>query len=186
MKLRARLVLLLAVVLLLAFLADQWRRAHLESSQDKNILIAARKHGVDPALIKAVIWQESRFDPQARGIKGETGLMQIMDLTGREWAEAQRVPMFVPVSLRDASRNIDCGTWYLCKLLPRYAKTDDPVPYALADYNAGRGNVLKWMKDEAVTNSAVFIERIGFPSTQAYVRAVMERRKKYAGQFAEK
>jgi soluble lytic murein transglycosylase len=185
-KLRARLLLVLAFVLLLAFLVDQWRRAHLESSQDHNILAAARQHGVDPALIKAVIWRESKFDPHARGTKGETGLMQIMDLTAREWAGAQRLKIFAPVMLRDPARNIDCGTWYLRKLLPRYAKTDNPVPYALADYNAGRGNVLKWMKDEAVTNSAAFIERIGFPSTQAYVRAVMERREKYAGQWEEK
>ncbi len=183
MKLRARLVLVLAFVLLVAFLADQWRRAHLESSQDKNILAAARQHGVEPALIKAVIWRESKFDPHARGTKGETGLMQIMDLTAREWAAAQRLKIFAPVLLRDPARNIDCGAWYLRKLLPRYAKTDDPVPYALADYNAGRGNVLKWMKDEAVTNSAAFIGRIGFPSTQAYVREVMERRDKYAGQW---
>ena len=186
MKLRARLVLALALVLLLAFLADRWRRAHLESSQDQNILAAARQHGVDPALIKAVIWRESRFDPHARGMKGETGLMQIMDLTAREWGDAQRLKIFAPVLLRDPARNIDCGAWYLRKLLPRYAKTDDPVPYALADYNAGRGNVLKWMKDEAATNSAAFIERIGFPSTQNYVREVMERREKYAGQFAGK
>ena len=186
MKLRARLVLALALVLLLAFLADRWRRAHLESSQDQNILAAARQHGVDPALIKAVIWRESRFDPHARGLKGETGLMQIMDLTAREWGDAQRLKIFAPVLLRDPARNIDCGVWYLRKLLPRYAKTDDPVPYALADYNAGRGNVLKWMKDEAATNSAAFIEQIGFPSTQNYVREVMARREKYAGQFAGK
>ena len=186
MKLRARLVLALALVLLLAFLADRWRRAHLESSQDQNILAAARQHGVDPALIKAVIWRESRFDPHARGMKGETGLMQIMDLTAREWGDAQRLKIFAPVLLRDPARNIDCGAWYLRKLLPRYAKTDDPVPYALADYNAGRGNVLKWMKDEAATNSAAFIEQIGFPSTQNYVREVMARREKYAGQFAGK
>ena len=186
MKLRVRLALALALVLLLAFLADQWRRTHLESSQDQNILAAARQHGVDPALIKAVIWRESKFDPHARGTKGETGLMQIMDLTGREWADAQRLPFVAPVMLRDPSRNIDCGAWYLRKLLPRYTKTDNPVPYALADYNAGRGNVLKWMKDEAATNSAVFIERIGFPSTQNYVREVMERRERYVAQFAGK
>ena len=186
MKWRVRLVLALALVLLLTFLADRWRRAHLESSQDQNILAAARRHGVDPALIKAVIWRESKFDPYARGTKGETGLMQIMDLTAREWADAQRLKLFAPVMLRDPARNIDCGTWYLRRLLPRYAKTDDPVPYALADYNAGRGNVLKWMKDEAATNSTAFIERIGFPSTQNYVREVMERREKYVAQFAEK
>lgn len=183
MKTRLRLFLALAVVLALAILAGMWRREHLESSQDKNILASAQKHGVDPALIKAVIWRESRFNPDARGSKGETGLMQIMDETGLEWAGAQRIAFFTEQSLQDPARNIECGTWYLRKLLGRYRQTDDPVPYALADYNAGRGNVLKWMKESAATNSADFIGQIGFPSTRAYVQAVMERREHYAQQF---
>jgi soluble lytic murein transglycosylase len=169
----------------LVFLADQWRRAHLESSQDKTIFAASRKYGVDPALVKAVVWQESRFNPRARGTKDERGLMQIMEITGREWAGEQRVPLFSEDLLLEPAKNIDCGTWYLGKLLRRYTKTDDPVPYALADYNAGRGNVLRWIKDDAATNSAAFIEQIRFPSTRDYVRNVMERREKYARQFDE-
>jgi soluble lytic murein transglycosylase len=167
----------------LAILAGKWRRDHLESSQDKNILASAQKHGVDPALIKAVIWRESRFRPEVRGSKGETGLMQIMEDTGLEWAGAQRVGLFSESSLLDPARNIECGTWYLRKLLGRYQQTDDPVPYALADYNAGRGNVLKWMKETGLTNSADFVALIGFPSTRAYVHAVMERRQRYAEEF---
>jgi soluble lytic murein transglycosylase len=185
MKFRARMVLIIAGVLLLTFLADRWRRARIESSQDKNIVAAARKHGIDPALIKAVIWRESRFEPHARGSKGETGLMQIMEITGLEWAGETRTAMFSESVLLDPVKNIDCGTWYLRKLLRRYTKTDNPVPYALADYNAGRGNMLKWLKGAATTNSAEFIEQIGFPTTRAYVREVMRRREKYAPQFAE-
>jgi soluble lytic murein transglycosylase len=168
----------------LAFFADRWRRAHLESSQDKNILAASKKYGVAPALIKAVVWRESKFDPRARGTKGEVGLMQIMEDTGREWASAQRVTLVASPMLFDAAKNIDCGAWYLRKLLARYPQADDPLPFALADYNAGRGNVLKWAKGSAATNSAEFIEQIGFPSTREYVRSVMERRVKYAAQFA--
>ena len=184
MKSRARLILLLTALALLAWLAERWRRAHLESSQDKNILTAARKHGVDPALIKAVVWRESRFDPHARGTKGETGLMQIMENTGREWAGEQRVALFTPLMLREPGVNIDCGTWYLGKLLRRYSRADDPVPYALADYNAGRGNVLKWMSGTAATNSAVFLEQMGFPATRDYVRSIQQRRARYEKQFA--
>ncbi len=182
-KSRARLVLIIIGALSLTFLVDQWRRTHLESSQDENILASSRKYGVDPALVKAVVWRESKFNPRARGAKDELGLMQIMENTGREWAGEQRVPLFSGYVLLEPAKNIDCGTWYLGKLLRRYTKTDDPVPYALADYNAGRGNVLKWIKDDAVTNSAVFIEQIKFPSTRDYVRNVMARREKYAGQF---
>src|ERR1041385_2496495 len=108
-KLRGRFYLFVAGVLLLAFFAGWWRRAHLESSQDKNILAASRKHGVDPALIKAGVWGESRFRPEAKGGKGETGLMQIMEDTGKEWAAAQHIPMFTKHLLRDPAKNIDCG-----------------------------------------------------------------------------
>jgi len=72
----------------------------------------------------------------------------------------------------------------LKKMLKRYAQTDNPVPYALADYNAGRGNVLKWNAGEAATNSAVFIEQIGFPGTKAYVKSVMQRCEHYRSIFA--
>ena len=179
-------VLIVLGLLLLAFFAYRWRLTRTEFSQDKNILLASRKHGVDPALVKAVVWRESKFDPAARGTKGETGLMQIMEITGLEWAGEQRVSMFTPATLRDPARNIECGTWYLRKLLGRYRMTDNPVPYALADYNAGRGNVLKWMKGAATTNSQAFVEQIGFPSTRHYVRTVVRRREKYAPQFAER
>jgi len=54
------------------------------------------------------------------------------------------------------------------------------VPYALADFNAGRGNVLKWTTGAAATKSAVFMDQIGFPSTRAYVKAVQRRRFLYA------
>jgi soluble lytic murein transglycosylase len=181
---RTRILLLVVAVLLLAFVARQWRLTHLESSQDKNILAASRKYGVDPALVKAVIWQESRFDPDARGSKGEVGLMQIMPDTASDWAGAQRLPVISKLTLHNPARNIDCGTWYLGKLLRRYPATDNPLPFALADYNAGRGNVLKWMKGSAVTNSATFTDSIAFPSTREYVRSVMERRLKYQAQFA--
>ncbi len=167
-----------------SFLTFEWRRLRIESSQDKNILAASRKYGVDAALIKAVVWRESRFNPKARGSKGETGLMQIMENTALDWAGAQRMSSFSESMLWNPSLNIDCGTWYLRKSLSRYNKTDDPVPYALADYNAGRANALKWMTAEAATNSAAFIKQIGFPSTKEYVLAVQKRREKYRQDFS--
>jgi soluble lytic murein transglycosylase len=180
-----KIIAIASLLLVLAFLGYRWRMARIEFSQDHRIVAAARKHRVDPALVKAVVWRESRFDPAALGTKGERGLMQIMERTGGEWASATREPMFSTATLLDPERNIDCGSWYLAKLLRRYQKTDDPVPYALADYNAGRSNVLKWMKGSAATNSATFIGQIGFPSTRHYVRTVVERRAKYAGQFPD-
>lgn len=159
-----------------------WR----EDAHDGIIAEAAARHGVDPALIKAVIWRESRFDPKVRGSKGEVGLMQIMEPTARDWAKATRRTVFLHAELFEPRKNVDCGTWYLRKLLARYPQTDNPLPYTLADYNAGRGNVLKWMQAPAATNSAAFIAKIGFPSTQDYVVSTLARYEKYRAQWKER
>lgn len=157
-------------------------RTWKENSQDPFILAASTRYGVDPALVKAVVWRESRFDPYARGRKGEVGLMQIMKDTGGEWAKATKRTLLIHTQLFDPTLNTDCGAWYLRRLLLRYPRTDNCVPYALADYNAGRGNVLKWLQGSAATNSAEFIEHIGFPSTREYVRSTMERYQRYLDQ----
>jgi len=160
-----------------------WWANRLERSQDKPIRAAARRYGVEPALVKAIVWRESRFNPTARGRAEEIGLMQLQDPAAREWAEAERLSDFQHKHCFNPATNTLAGTWYLGKLLRRYSHTDNPLPYALADYNAGRGNVLKWNKGEAATNSLVFIEQIGFPGTKAYVREVLERYRHYRPVF---
>jgi soluble lytic murein transglycosylase len=161
-----------------------WWQGWLERSQDGPIRAAARRYGLEPALIKAVVWRESHFHPHARGRAQEVGLMQIREAAAQEWADAEHLPGFEHEQCLDPGTNTLAGTWYLRKLLRRYSRTDDPRPYALADYNAGRGNVLKWMNGPASTNSAVFTEQIGFPSTKSYVRAVMLRYAYYRPVFS--
>jgi soluble lytic murein transglycosylase len=169
---------------LLALLERYW--VWRENSQDTHILAAARWHAVDPALVKAVVWRESRFNPNAKGSKGEIGLMQIMKDTAEDWARAERVPFFLHAQLFDPAKNTQAGAWYLHKLLRRYPQADNPVPYALADYNAGRTHVLRWMKGTAATNSAAFIAQIDFPGTRQYVRAVGQRYERYRKSFPPK
>lgn len=156
-----------------------WWESRLERSQDRPIRAASERYGVEAALVKAIVWRESRFDPSARGRAREIGLMQIREEAAREWAGAEHVGGFEHEDCFDPGTNTLAGTWYLKKLLKRYAHTDNPLPYALADYNAGRGNVLKWNTGRAATNSAAFIEQIGFPGTKAYVQAVMSRYTRY-------
>lgn len=164
---------------------QRWRD-YQESRQDKVILAAAAHFGVPPALVKAVVWQESRFDPRAHGQKGEIGLMQIGPLAAQEWAENEKVAFFRLGQLYDPEKNTLAGTWYLRKLLKRYGQVDDPMPYALADYNAGRSHVLRWKKGDAETHSQAFIEQIDFPSTKKYVQSVMKRYRYYERIFPKK
>jgi soluble lytic murein transglycosylase len=182
---KGRWPLLILVLLLAGGIGGYWWWAgRLERSQDGPIREAARRYGVEPALVKAIVWRESRFDPRVRGRVEEIGLMQLREEAAREWAEAERIAGFVHEHCFDPGTNTLAGTWYLRKLLKRYAQTDNPVPYALADYNAGRGNVLKWNHGAAATNSAAFIEQIGFPGTRQYVVAVMARCGRYRPEFA--
>jgi soluble lytic murein transglycosylase len=178
LKLRARfrwLVFLLALGAVAYWGWDTWR----ERRYDAIIVAAAQRYAVDPALVKAVIWRESRFNANARGRAGELGLMQIRDTAAMEWAKAEHLPSFEHAACLDPETNTLAGTWYLKKLLGRYQNTDNPAAYALADYNAGRGNVLKWLGGAGATQSGAFVDQIGFPTTRDYVRAVLRRAEHY-------
>lgn len=169
------------LVLLLIASLTLWRRSseRLDHSQDAPIREAARRYKLDPALVKAVVWRESRFHPGVRGRAGEIGLMQLTDAAAQEWAETVGAYPLPEAHLYDPRTNALAGTWYLRKLMERYRKTDDPVPYALADYNAGRANVLKWAREGAATNSVEFVSQIAFPSTRHYVESVIRRWRHY-------
>jgi soluble lytic murein transglycosylase len=180
LKLRRRIrgiVLLIALGVICWLGWGYWR----ERRFDGFIVAAANRYQVDPALVKAVVWRESRFDPAARGRAGELGLMQIRADAAAEWAAAERIPAFDHRACLDPGTNTLAGAWYLKKLLLRYQGTDNPAAYALADYNAGRGNVLKWLNGPAATRSGVFVGQIGYPSTREYVRVILRRAEYYRG-----
>ena len=118
---------------------------------DLVIARTGRNLGVDPRLIHAVIWQESKYKPSAESHAGAQGLMQLMP------AAAQR---FGCDDRNDAAANVTAGTKYLRWLLKRF---DGNVTLALAAYNAGEGNVDKY---EGVPP---------FGETQSYVRIITGR-----------
>src|SRR5712671_6566347 len=89
-----RLLLILFLLLAGALAGYWWWQGRLERSQDGAIRAAAQRYGVDPALVKAVVWRESRFNPHVRGRAREIGLMQIQEIAAQEWADAERLPAF--------------------------------------------------------------------------------------------
>jgi soluble lytic murein transglycosylase len=155
-----------------------------ENRYDPLIVEVAHETGVDPFLIRALIWRESHFNPSTYGLAQEHGLMQVTPEVGIEWAKANKIPDFQPSDLFDPLTNIRAGTWYLNHALRRWTQTDDPVPFALAEYNAGRSNALKWVDPADPQDHIAFIDRITFPTTRKYVEDIMAQREEYAQMFA--
>jgi soluble lytic murein transglycosylase len=176
LKKRLQTVLALALMGGAAFLGWRYWRAH---RFDAAIAAASKRYQLEPALIRAVIWRESGFNPRARGRAGELGLMQIRETAALEWASAEHIRGFDHAACLNPLTNVLAGSWYLKNVLRHYSQADDPLPFGLAEYNAGRGNVLKWLAGGGATNSAAFIERIGFPGTRAYVLKIIERYEDY-------
>lgn len=128
----------------------------------------AANQGIEPAFVQAVIWVESRFNPQAVGREpGGTisyGLMQLLLSTAREVA---RNPSLQADDLFDPALNVRLGTAYLAWQLRRYGGR---IPEAVAAYNAGRAR-----RDSA----GRFVNSAGDPKVQAYVDQVLSRLAQY-------
>jgi soluble lytic murein transglycosylase len=137
-----------------------------QQAQDKNL---------DPAMIAAVIYAESRFHDQ-ESHAGALGLMQITPQTARVIERLSGGTTFVIADLSDPEINIRYGSYYLRFLLDHY---DGNEVAALAAYNAGTGNVDRW------GGSALELSGIGFPETRAYVEEVLDKQQDYRDQYAD-
>ncbi|MEO8204891.1 MAG: lytic transglycosylase domain-containing protein [Chthoniobacterales bacterium] len=141
------------------------------------------QYDIDPNLLRAVIWQESRFQPNTVGKHGERGLMQVMEIAANEWAQSEKINGFQLNDLFDPKTNIQAGAWRLSKALRHWSKSDNPVPFALAEYNAGRSRVVRWTADPVekthTTSAEEMKARMDFPTTRAYINAILERYEYY-------
>lgn len=125
----------------------------------------AAEFNVPADLIRAVVHTESKFRPRATSRSGAVGLMQLMPSTAAWMAERLGEPQLAD-RLTDADANLRLGTAYLRYLLDKY-----PLADALAAYNAGEGNLLRW-KSEGKT-------KYGYKETRTYVKRVRRARKMY-------
>ena len=153
---------------------SEWAGFGRFEAYDDAIASSARRNAVDPLLVKAVIWQESRFYPDKVGGHGERGLMQVTEPAAQDWVTAEGIETFVPEDLFDPKTNIEVGTWYLGRALRHWSSQADPLPFALGEYNAGRSRVQRWSRGEQI--SAEELKRaMDIASTRAYVAAVRAR-----------
>lgn len=141
---------------------------------------AAKKFGVDPNLLFAVMRVESVYYREIVSFAGAVGLMQIMPHTGMRIARALGNTDFNPRELLDPSTNIEFAAWYLASLISRF---DGRIPLAVAAYNGGPHNVRLWMKSHPKDMPLdAFLERIPFRETHRYVRRVLSHYAAYRAQ----
>lgn len=162
-------------------LGDAVREITLPLRHDDVIRQQADEKGLDPALIAAVIYQESRFRDQTSSA-GATGLMQILPDTARFIAGKTGGTAFELRDLANPDINIRYGSWYLRYLL---AQHDGNLVLAVAAYNAGEGNVDRWVRAAGGSHSFDPATDIPFPETRAYVADVLDRREQYRRHYAD-
>ncbi len=132
---------------------------------------AARRYGIDPNLLFAVMRVESVYQPHIVSYAGAIGLMQIMPRTGRLIANRLGRRDYSAADLLDPQTNLDFAAWYLSSLIRRF---DGRLPLAIAAYNGGPHNVRRWLAGHADRMPLdAFLEEIPFGQTHRYVRRVL-------------
>jgi soluble lytic murein transglycosylase len=147
---------------------DWYLRTRYPLEYEQIVIAHARNYDLPPALLAAVIYAESRFDPNAESEAGAVGLMQLLPETAKGIALRTGGERFVVSDLRNPEINVRYGSWYLDHLRERY---DGDLRLALAAYHAGQGNVDRWLDEGG---------GIAFPETRAYVDEVERVRRIYA------
>lgn len=161
---------------------QSWFAGSRYTQYDALIRDVAHKHRLDPMLVKAIIWRESAFHPDKVGTSGERGLMQVGEAAAKDWAQAEKIETFMPTDLFDPKTNLEVGTWYFRKALEHWKQKDDPTPFALAEYNAGRVRVDRWISETDRGEKAAaadLMSAIDFPSTRRYIEDIMARHSFY-------
>ena len=144
-------------------------------THDDVIAAESALRGVNPALVSAVIRQESNFTPHATSVAGARGLMQVMPSVGTSLAKSAGFTDWDTILLYQPDVNVQLGVRHLSASLARYSS----AAFALAAYNAGDSRVRRWMAKRGGSDSELFVERIPYVETRDYVRIVLRNAEFY-------
>ncbi len=147
------------------------------------IRAGARRYDLDPALVAAVVYAESKFDEHARSSQGAVGLMQILPETADQIAAESGGVTFTASDLEDPRLNVRYGCYYLRHALDAF---DGDARAAVASYNAGMGAVGEWRAEAAADGRKLRIRDIPYPETRAYVEKVLKARRVYRETYGDR
>lgn len=169
MKKKAIVILLVVLALLVVMVVGGYLilKARYPLEYQGEIWAAADKYDLDPYLICAVVWTESRFQKDSVSSAGAVGLMQLMPDTAN-WIAGKMGGNVNPEKLTDPKTNIELGCWYLDFLQDRFHDRDEIA----AAYNAGHNRVSQWLGDGDLSSDGKQLDDIPFEETKNYVARV--------------
>lgn len=175
---RNMLIICAMCIVLLGLIGTYYLTDYLDFAHVNNYPMAyedvidkyADEYQLDSALVCAVVYTESKFDANAVSQDGACGLMQVMPETG-EWIAGKLgiSDTYTSDMLFDPDTNVRFGCWYLNFLFTRY---QGDTRKTLAAYNAGQGNVDKWLTQPECSSDGVSLDHIPFRETRNYVKKV--------------
>jgi soluble lytic murein transglycosylase len=158
-----------------------WVNYHT-SHYDDIISQAALRNGIDFYLVKALIYEESWFRPEIRGLAGELGLMQITRAAASDFASQKGLPHFHDSRLIEPELNVEIGCWYLARSIEHYKNSPQPMLFALLRYNAGESRADNWLRltlstppPEGTSPEEHYLSLVDFPKTRAYAHRILQR-----------
>lgn len=179
---KAKILLLIVIVILFVILSiNPILKKIYKIDYKEYVEKYSEEYGVDKYLIYAIIKAESNFNEGALSNKGACGLMQLMDKTAREVAENTIMQYESGVTLYNPEKNIMLGVSYYSNLKEQY-KVES---IALAAYNAGSGNVNKWIQEGIIKKDGSDIENIPYKETNMYVRKILKNYEIYKKLYKE-
>ena len=167
------------LVVLVLDLGHAVRKVGLPLSNTDVIRRQATQKHLDPALIAAVIYAETKFDPRP-STAGAEGLMQILPDTAYFIAHLSGGVGFTAGDLATPSINVAYGSYYLRYLLDRYHGSE---LLALAAYNGGLSNVDSWVAQAGAAGRSMTAAEIPFAETRAYVQRVLAAQQAYRAAY---
>ena len=170
-KVLKRITVLCVIIVIVYFAFRMYFMINYPLSYQTLIKKYSEKYDVDPYLVAAIINVESKFDKNAVSNKNARGLMQIAPITGKWASEELNIDDFDVEDLFDPELNIMIGSWYLNILSQEF---DNNLQLILAAYNAGSGNVVRWLQNKMYSEDGKSLMIIPFNETKDFVNKVQK------------
>lgn len=175
--------ILAVVAVLFALQNAKWVLKKIYPNHYEDLIkVYAEEYHVDPYLVVAIMRNESKFNPNAVSSKEAKGLMQIAPITGKWAAEKLPIENYREEMLFDPELNIQIGCWYLSVLQQEFNYDFDLI---IPAYNAGNGNVKKWLKNTKYSKDGKSLDEIPFEETKIYHKKVSRDYKIYKWLYSE-